>query len=155
MSNWPHPSKHSSATSRMSADPDYRWRLSAPPSLPEDPRRRHQIIEREINRLIPWVVWALREVDAPTSVSWKEDEYDRDAGKRVMRTIRVDLISQCLQDAPGAGGRADQIHQARMACIEQGIGIYEGFADRAVARWWNPFYWLVALVRLPISDRKS
>jgi hypothetical protein len=138
----------------LAADPEYQWCLGDS-GIPKDPLARSKLIEREVNRLIPLVARHLDDVGVPTTVGWTESEprYTAERGNfQQEREVKLDLIEGCLDDeAHGGDRRASSIHHRTMAALEQGIGIYEYLADRAIPRWWNPVYWIGGFIRFPLT----
>jgi hypothetical protein len=129
----------------LAADPEYQWCLGES-GLPTDPLAKSKLFQREINRLIPLVARDLDDVGISRLVSWTESEPAEDVD------VTHDLIENCLNhDASGAGVRAGNLHRQCMAQLEQGIGVYEYLANKAIARWRNPIHWLAAVIRLPLD----
>ena len=119
----------------------------------EDPRLRDTILDREINRMIPLVYQHLQDAGVSTLIEHieREPRYDKEKGMIVddEKSRKHDVIRGYFYLPRDV--RSREVFNMVMACLEQGIGIYEFRRKAALWELLNPVTWCAAVVRFPVT----
>lgn len=110
---------------------------------PANAFRVHQLIERQINRLIPLVSRYLSAAAINTRARFRYRGYPADEWRE------GDLVAGYFENVP-VEGRQERFERL-MRCLETGIGVYEERQRGAIRDGLNPLYWLALTLRLPIT----
>lgn len=112
----------------------------------------NEVIDQEINRMIPAVRIILHRVKVGTVIVSTKKEYGFDY--KEIKTIEKDITEKYemieqyfdLPHDPKASS-----YRLLMQSIERGIGFYQDRGNKALFELINPFIWVVWLIRLPIA----
>jgi hypothetical protein len=106
-----------------------------------------QVLDRELNRLIPLVAAALDRLMISSVVTTSGYEHDLESEKLRMKEVRKrhDLIDDYFE-LPQRTDYFDLVLQT----LERGIGGAEEMKRRARLRMFNPIWWIAWVVGLPI-----
>lgn len=110
---------------------------------------RYEVIEQEINRLVPLVGSALYHAEIWTLISWPTQETEYDGDKLIQKKVdrRFDLVEDYFQIPRTSDAAAFNL---LMSAIERGIGVYEEYRRRALWDFINPLAWTAFLIRMPL-----
>ena len=103
------------------------------------PAQEPWVIQRELNRLIPAVLFCLQDAGIPTTVIHRHGASEH----------RSDLIAnyfellRCSSDA--------ETFDLLIATLDRGIGVCEAAKSNAIYRKLNPMHWVAYLMRLPLT----
>ena len=106
-----------------------------------------QLIERQINRLIPIVSRNLLRGGINTRIRCRVRNHPQDEWRE------VDLVLGYFERLPD-GGQQER-YERLMRCLEAGIGVYEERQRGAKRDSLNPVHWLALILRLPITIMES
>ena len=124
--------------------------------IPEDtpPAQRHEVIEREIRRLIPSVTRALKAAGVATVFRRQKEEmaFDWDKGAHRPKEIVTthDVIRDYFNLPKGDSRERVQYFDLVLGAVEEGVGYYQDELNSAIRRRWNPLHWLGWVLSLPI-----